>query len=63
MVSASARRQQVEYARKRGRSLRKACRLVGIARSTMSYRSKLDEADAPILKRMTELARQYPRYG
>lgn len=27
------------------------------------YRSKLDVADAPVIKKMRELAQQYPRYG
>ncbi len=63
MVSASARRRQVEIARRRGASTRLACSLLGVARSTLWYRSKLDEADAPVIKKMCEIAQQYPRYG
>lgn len=63
MVGASARRRQVEYACRRGLSVRRACKLVGIARSSLSYRSKLDAADAPVMTAMQELASQYPRYG
>ena len=63
MVSASARRQQVAYAQGRGVSCRRACRLLGVARSCLGYSSKKANADAPVLKSMRELAAQYPRYG
>lgn len=63
MVSASVRRQQVEYARRRGLSCRRACALVRVARSSLRYRSRLALKDAPIATRMRELAAQYPRYG
>ena len=41
MVSAPGRRQQVEYARRRRLSCRRACALLKVARSASSYRSKL----------------------
>lgn len=63
MVSAPARRQQVEYARRRGLSCRRACALMQVARSAMRYESRLRERDAPIINRMREVAAQYPRYG
>jgi putative transposase len=63
MVSASCRRRQVEYARKRGVSCRRACWLLSVARSTLRYRSRLVQRDAPVVGRMRELAAQYPRYG
>jgi putative transposase len=63
MVGAPGRRRQVAHAKRRGLSLRKACALIGTARSGLRYRSKLDEKDAPVLEAMRELARQYPRYG
>ena len=63
MVSARGRRQQVAYAKKRGLSKTKACKLLLVARSTLSYKSKLDEKDAPVIDRMAELARENPRYG
>ncbi len=63
MVSARARRQQVEYARRRGLSCRRACALVRVARSTLRYQSRLAVRDAPVSVRMRELAAQYPRYG
>jgi putative transposase len=63
MVSAPGRRQQVEYARRRGLSCRRACALLKVARSALEYRSKLAVKDAPAMSRMSELAAQYPRYG
>ena len=63
MVSALARRQQVEYARRRGLSCRRACALLSVARSTLGYRSRRANKDAIVIRRMCELAAQYPRYG
>lgn len=63
MVSAAARRQQVSFACWRGVSARRACRLLGVARSALHYESKKALADAPALTRMVALAAQYPRYG
>lgn len=37
--------------------------LLSVARSTLRYRSRLAEQDAPVVTRMRELAAQYPRYG
>lgn len=63
MVSVAARRRQVGFATARGLSQRRACRLLSVARSSLSYTSRLDERDSPVLEAMRELARQYPRYG
>jgi len=63
MVSASARRGQVEYARKRGLSCRRACALLGVARSMLGYSPRMASKDEAVVKRMRELAAQYPRYG
>ena len=63
MVGARARRQQVEYARRRGLSCRRACALLRVARSSLRYESRLVAKDAPVAARMRELAAQYPRYG
>lgn len=63
MVGARVRRQQVEYARRRGLSCRRACALFRVARSALRYRSRLAVKDAPVSTRMRELAAQYPRYG
>ncbi|HVJ93805.1 MAG TPA: IS3 family transposase, partial [Labilithrix sp.] len=43
--------------------LRRACTLLSVARSSARYASKRELADAPVVKRMRELAAQYPRYG
>jgi len=63
MVGAPARRQQVAYVGQRGLSIRRACALMSVARSTWRYQSRLTERDAPALAAMRELAAQYPRYG
>ena len=63
MVSACARRSQVAYAHARGVSLRSACRLMSVARSTLNYQSRLAAKDAPVLRHMHELSGQYPRFG
>lgn len=63
MVGAPVRRQQVAYARTRGLSCRSACAVMRVARSSLSYRSKMATKDAVVTRRMLELAGQYPRYG
>jgi hypothetical protein len=63
MVSVPARREAVGFVRKRGVSERRACSLMGIARSSLRYESRLETKDGPVLARMRELAEQYPRYG
>jgi putative transposase len=49
----------VEY----GRSERHACRLLGLARSTYRYRARKAERDAPLRKRLKELAAKRMRFG
>jgi putative transposase len=63
MVSAQVRRQQIAYVCQRGRSQRRACALLSVARSTVNYQSRLAVRDAPVIAVMRELAGQYPRYG
>lgn len=63
MVSASVRRQQIAYVCQRGRSLRRACALLSVARSGVGYESRLVARDAAAVAVMQELAAQYPRYG
>jgi len=63
MVSAHQRREQVEYARRRGLSCRRSCALLQTARSSLRYESKMAKKDAPVRERMRALAAQYPRYG
>jgi putative transposase len=63
MVTAPARRQQVAYAKSRGVPIRRACALLGTARSGLRHESKRAKVDAPVVAQMRELAAQYPRYG
>lgn len=63
MVGAPGRRRQVQLAAVRGLSKRRACALLGTARSGLAYSSKREVADAPVIARMRELSAQYPRYG
>jgi len=63
MVSARVRRQQIAFVCQRGRSVRKACALLRVARSTLQYQPRLPQRDAPAVAAMQELAAQYPRYG
>ena len=63
MVGAPVRRCQVAYANQRGLSVRRACALMSVARSTLRYESRLVKRDAPTIVVMRELAAQYPRYG
>ena len=63
MVGAPVRRRQVTYAHGRGVSIRRACALLSVARSTLRYESRLLRRDAPAVAMMRELAGQYPRYG
>jgi len=63
MVGAHQRRQQVEYARRRGISCRRSCALMQVARSWLRYESKKVKKDKPVRERMRALAAQYPRYG
>ena len=63
MVSLPARRQQVGFLIERGISQRRACRLIGVARSALMYESRLDAKDTPLIEAMKRLSGQYPRYG
>ena len=63
MVSPQGRRDQVRFLRERGVSQRRACGLLGVPRSTLSYRLRLPEKDGPVLAAMHRLSSQYPRYG
>lgn len=63
MVSARVRRHQVTYATGRGLSGRRACALLSVARSTLSYQPRLPIKDAPAVAAMHRLAALYPRFG
>jgi putative transposase len=63
MVGAPVRRRQVAYLQQGGLSIRRACALMSVARSTLRYQSRIAQRDAPVVAVMRELAAQYPRYG
>lgn len=63
MVSLPARRHQVGYLVGRGISQRRACRLIGVARSALRYESRIEAKDAPVIEAMKRLSGQYTRYG
>ena len=63
MVGAPVRRRQVAYGCGRGLSIRRACALLSVARSTLRYESRLAQRNAPVVAVMRELSDQYPRYG
>jgi putative transposase len=63
VVSSQARREQVALACERGLSQRRACELLEVARSALSYQSVRSARDAPAIEAMKRLAAQYPRYG
>lgn len=52
MVSPQARCKQVEFACERGLSERRACGLVGLARSCLSYELRMPTKDAPVIEAM-----------
>lgn len=63
MVGLPARRQQVAFLIDRGVSQRRACRLIGVARSALNYDSLIDSKDAPVIEAMKRSVAQYSRYG
>ena len=62
-MSSQARREQVAFACERGHSQRRACELIEVARSGLSYRSMRAERDRPVPEDMKRLAVQYSRFG
>lgn len=62
-MSPQARREQVGVLLDRGISKRRACGLIGVARSMLTYRSRMQAKDAPAIEAMRRLSEQYPRYG
>ena len=46
-----------------GLSERRACRLIGIGRSTLRYRSHPRSEEEPLRRRLRELAAERPRFG
>ena len=55
MVSAQARLEQVRCAVQRGLSQRRACALMGAARSGLHYELRMPAKDAPVIEAMKDL--------
>jgi putative transposase len=63
MVSAPARRRQVDYAVSRGASVRRSCALLEVSRSALEYTSRLPARDAELAAELQRIAAAHPRYG
>ena len=63
MVSVQARLAQACYAIERGVSQRRACALLQVARSGLTYTCKMPIKDAPIVQAMRHYSGKYPRFG
>jgi hypothetical protein len=63
VVSPQGRSEQVELACQRALSQRRACGLIGVARSTLSYELQMPAKNCPVIEAMRLLSVQYPRYG
>jgi putative transposase len=64
MVGPSAKRRAVDHLiSDYGFSERKACRLLGLPRSTHRYKPRRRNDEQALLDRMTEIARQHPNHG
>ena len=64
MVSAPAKRRLIEGVVKRGLcSARKACRYLGLTRSSWHYRQRGGDRKKKLVKRIVVLSRKHPRYG
>jgi len=63
MVSAQARRDQVDYAVCRGASLRRSCALLAVSRSALRYVSRMPARDAELAPALRRISDAHPRYG
>jgi putative transposase len=63
MVSAQARREQVDYAVSRGASVRRSCALIEVSRSALAYTSRMPARDAGLAEELQRIAAAHPRYG
>jgi putative transposase len=63
MVSAQARRQQVDYAVSRGASVRRSCALLEVSRSALEYEPRMPARDAALAAVLQQIAAAHPRYG
>ena len=63
MVSAQARREQVDYAVSRGASVRRSCALLSVSRSALEYEGRMPARDAELAEALQEISAAHPRYG
>jgi len=64
VVSPAAKRTVAKDLAKRGQcSERKACKVIGCARSTVRYERRVRDDEAALRKRMRELVKKHKRYG
>ena len=63
MVSAQARREQVDFAVSRGASVRRACALMNVSRAALRYRSTMPQRDAELALELQRISAEYPTYG
>jgi putative transposase len=63
MVSARARREQVDYAVARGASVRRSCALLQVSRSTLRYVSKMPARDAELAAELSQISAAHGAYG
>ena len=63
MVSARARREQVDYAVSRGASVRRSCALLKVRRSALGYVSRMPARDAAVGDELTRIATAHASYG
>jgi putative transposase len=63
MVSAQARREQVDYAVSRGVSVRRSCALLNVSRSYLGYESRIAARDAVLIPQIQEIIRRQSAYG
>ncbi len=63
MVSAQARREQVDYLVGRGRSVRQACALMDVNGSALRYVSTMPARDAELAGELVRIAARKSAYG
>jgi len=63
MVSAQARRQQVDFAVGRGASVRRSCALLQVSRSALSYTSTMPARDAELAAELVGISAAHASYG
>ncbi len=63
MVSAQVRREQTRLAMDKGLSQRRACALMQVGRTCLTYQAKMPLKNTPVIEAMRTLSGQYPRFG